>query len=582
MSVLARDLQSSFFPHFPRVSTTLVGLIASPDVAPEICGRVLRCLGFLLKFVARPLSKDMAAVKVLYAPLLGHKRDFARKMAAQSLAPAVRRLKPKAMRRHAKQLVAALAAGSVAAAAATAAGKGGETEAPGGARLRADTLDGCSQLLFFSAKGVHGRTHSQVNMRGTMTRKRKQNVDVRCKTGLVFIAYPVCCSMPSTYRALPLYIVFCFCFSQAPVLLRVLLDSLLPPKSTDANVTSVEEKKATAMGGSSHQERRRKELERGWCFELASAVLALLVEHVRSPHSAELWLELHYGLGTATARHRAALAALATPSANGGGDGVEEESAECAAVRHTADLLSQAVGHMGGILLREEAIGVKQAALLAEVLAELTSPDLFWQSGTSPGCRRAVVELLAVSLCGLHKQQRLVKVMPKVIRAAAAAPLSKGGRKGDGTTAVAKVAAGAIDAHPALAMSRSLLGGVGAERTANKPPPMRVTRAVALRPLLEACAGPLAGQADVALEVLVRVIHGTGIGLVFAGDKVSNVGGGGARRGAMADGSDDESEAGVDEDGEGGTGALASVAGAEGPACLPIGLAEGNKVSCGF
>ena len=115
ISVLGRDLQSSFFPHFPRVSTVLVSLVSAPDVAPEVCGRVLRCLGFLLKFVARPLSKDMGAVRVLYAPLLGHRRDFARKMAAQSLAPAVRRLKPKAMRRHAKQLVGALAAGSVAA-----------------------------------------------------------------------------------------------------------------------------------------------------------------------------------------------------------------------------------------------------------------------------------------------------------------------------------------------------------------------------------------------------------------------------------------------------------------------------------
>ena len=148
------------------MSSVLVSLVAAPDVPPEACGRVLRCLGFLLKFVARPLSKDMSAVKVLYAPLLGHRRDFARKMAAQSLAPAVRRLKPKTMRRHAKQLVGALAAGSVAAAV-EAAGGGGEEEAgpgetPRGARFRADTLDGCSQLLFFSAKGVHGRTHSQV------------------------------------------------------------------------------------------------------------------------------------------------------------------------------------------------------------------------------------------------------------------------------------------------------------------------------------------------------------------------------------------------------------------------------------
>ena len=153
ISVLGRDLQSSFFPHFPRVSAVLVALVTDPDVAPENCGRVFRCLGFLLKFVARPLSKDMSAARTLYAPLLGHRRDFARKMAAQSLAPAVRRLKPKVMRRHAKQLVGALAAGSVAA---------GAGESPGGARLRADTLDGCSQLLFFVLKGVHGRMHSQV------------------------------------------------------------------------------------------------------------------------------------------------------------------------------------------------------------------------------------------------------------------------------------------------------------------------------------------------------------------------------------------------------------------------------------
>lgn len=135
------------------MSTALVALVAEPDVAPEICGRVLRCLGFLLKFVARPLSKDMTAARALYAPLLGHRKDFARKMAAQSLAPAVRRLKPKPMRQHAKQLIGALAAGSVAA---------GAEDAAGGARLRSDTLDGCSQLLFFAAKGVHGRTHSQV------------------------------------------------------------------------------------------------------------------------------------------------------------------------------------------------------------------------------------------------------------------------------------------------------------------------------------------------------------------------------------------------------------------------------------
>lgn len=339
------------------------------------------------------------------------------------------------------------------------------------------------------------------------------------------------------------------------MLLRVLLESLLSPKVAGETMGSAE---------GTDCERHQKELERGWCFELASAVLALLVEHVRSPHSAELWLELHYGLGTATARHRAKLEALA----RGDGKDAEKESAECAAVRRTADLLSQAVGHMGGILLREEAIGVKQAALLAEALAELTSPGLFWHSGTSPACRRAVVELLAVSLCGLHRHQRLVKAMPRAICAAAAAPLDKD--MGDATVVTA---GGAIDFHPALALSRSLLGGVGAERTANKPPPMRVTRAVALRPLLEACAGPLSGQMNVALDVLVRVMYTTGVGLVFAGDKVS-LGGGGARR--ASDDSDEELEARSDK--EEGMGALATVVGAAGTGGLPIGLDAGNKV----
>lgn len=352
------------------------------------------------------------------------------------------------------------------------------------------------------------------------------------------------------------------------MLLRVLLDSLLPAKPPSQDPSDVTEQRDD---NHDHRERRNQELERGWCFELASAVLALLVEHVRSPHSAELWLELHYGLGTATTRHRAALKSLA-PGSGGTHDGDEGEGAECAAVRRSTDLLSQAVGHMGGILLREEAIGVKQAALLAEVLVELTTPDVFWQSGTSPACRRAVVELLSVALCGLHKQQRLVKVMPRVISAAAAAPTGSGG-KGQGALTVARDLGGALDAHPVLALSRSLLGGVGAERTENKPPPMRVTRAVALPPLLEACAGPLTLHADVALEVLMRVIHGTGVGLLFWGDKVGR-----RKGGKLQEGSDDEQADELYDEGEREIGALVRVGGVAGAGELPIGLAAGEKV----
>lgn len=336
--------------------------------------------------------------------------------------------------------------------------------------------------------------------------------------------------------------------SQAPILLRVLLDSVLPKKSEEGDEVT-------------DDRRRRKEFERGWCFELASAVLALLVEHVRSPHSAELWLELHYGLGTATARYRL----LLTAQTGVGNAGKIEESAECAAVRRTADLLSQAVGHMGGILLREETIGVKQAALLAEVLSDLTAPELFWGMSTSPSCRTAVVELLAVALCGLHRHPRLVKAVPRVIRATVARPTADGGAEGKDVNDRA-------DTHPALALARSLLGGVGAERMEHKPPPMRVTRAVALPPLLEACAGSLSDRADIALEIVVRVIHGTGLGLVFAGDKV-RVDFGGHKE------SDDEMDSGEQGEESGDRmDTLATVKAPSGTADLPISIATGRKV----
>lgn len=75
-------------------------------------------------------------------------------------------MKPKAMLKHAKHLIQALASGRADANAdadASAAGKGKAREgARGTKKLCLDVLDGSSQLLFFLLKGVHGRLHSQV------------------------------------------------------------------------------------------------------------------------------------------------------------------------------------------------------------------------------------------------------------------------------------------------------------------------------------------------------------------------------------------------------------------------------------
>lgn len=336
-------------------------------------------------------------------------------------------------------------------------------------------------------------------------------------------------------------------------MLRVLLDSILPPK--------------IAKGGSGEAGKRyanvgQNGVERAWCFELASAVLGHLVEHIRSPHSAELWLELHYGVGTAMARYRASMAA---PDVLVKDCSKDDEDPGCAGIRRTVGLLSQAVGHMGGILLREQAIGVKQAGLLAEVLAELAEPDVFWHPRTSPGCRKTVVELLCVSLRGLYQQQRLVKVMPRIIRAVVSAPSD------DGQPPPTPIAPSVQEVHPALVLSQSLLG-IGGERSDNILP-MRVMREVVVRPLLEACAGALSQRADIVLEIMLRLVHGTGVGLAFAGaayDKSSRD----VRETPEGDGASSEVELGGDDD----VGTFTTVAGVTCIGGLPVGISSSKKV----
>ncbi|CAM9433513.1 unnamed protein product, partial [Discosporangium mesarthrocarpum] len=474
LSVLGRDLQGSFFPFFPRVSVTLVSLMESDSVAPEACGRILRCLGFLLKFVSRPLADDIDTLKALYPPLLGHRKDFVRRLAAQSLAPALRRLKPKVMRRHARTLVGALAAGAKG-------GGGGEGEEEGDhrnmSRVR-DTLDGCSQLLFYTAKGVQGRMHSQ-----------------------------------------------------APTLLRVLLESIQPKKKSSKG--TADGSGQVERGWKGKEERGKRELDtlgetkREWCFELVKGVLDLLVNHIRSPYSGEVWMELHLSLGMALGCYRAALVSPTATDTVARGRALDPrkgkeagfaqspgwgsacaEGLECAALRRQVILMSRTMGHMGGILLREEAVAVEQAALVAEALRDLTAPGIFWAPATSPGCRVAVVELLSASLHALHRQAKLRVAIPAAVSAAVAGPPP-------GTLLSGAGAGWEVRAHPAVWLCKTLLGDEGDERTGNRPPPALVTRALVLPAVLEACAGPLSGNRELVLEVLVRLMHGTSVELAM-------------------------------------------------------------------
>ncbi|KAG5175348.1 hypothetical protein JKP88DRAFT_338867 [Tribonema minus] len=82
LSVLARDLQSAFHPHFAPSKDVLAALLQGPaGDEPEAAGRVMRAVGYILKFNTRPLLADPAALRAYYAPLLGHRRDYVRRYA---------------------------------------------------------------------------------------------------------------------------------------------------------------------------------------------------------------------------------------------------------------------------------------------------------------------------------------------------------------------------------------------------------------------------------------------------------------------------------------------------------------------
>jgi Down-regulated in metastasis len=436
LTVLARDLQGGFHPHFAASMQALTGLLqGSSGDEPETAGRILRAVGHLLKFDVRELLQDPDAVRPYYAALLGHRRDYVRRFAAETFSALLRKLKPKPLRRHVRQLLVALGS-------ACQAQEGDSGAAASVAKRREDILDGCCRLLFCALKGVAGRTHSR-----------------------------------------------------GPALLRVILESML--------VKSEDESSSSTSGNSSSSTDDAE--ARRWCFELATRTVALLVGHLRSPYSEEVWLELQFALGAATERH----AAACNSSSSSGSS--NDTAATDAALLCQVKLITQAVAHYRGALLREPAIAQAQAPLLARALEALTAPSLFAAAGTSGATREATLRLAGAALRCLHQHARLTRCVPTLVAAVAA-----GGASDNSSTSSSS------SSHPALALCEALL--VGAPEA---------VAAVALPPLLTACAGPLLQQGSgLVLEVLLRAVAATHC-------RLEPISGG---TGTAADDSDDEEQ----------------------------------------
>ena len=101
---------TSHRPHHPV--HPLIGAVVSlvNTLRPEQTGEAFKSLSYIFKHLAEPLIADIDSLRKYYGPLLGHKRDFVRQFAAETFAPLIRRLPPKALQKHTRAILKALAA----------------------------------------------------------------------------------------------------------------------------------------------------------------------------------------------------------------------------------------------------------------------------------------------------------------------------------------------------------------------------------------------------------------------------------------------------------------------------------------
>ena len=172
LAVLARDLRHEIHPHvehsiLPRI---IMDLLTPPPFSPEsgkqptpldvsIVEAAFRTISYILRYDAEPLLAHvekhghepcLEQLRPFYGATLGHKRDLVRRLAAETFAPLIRKLRSDvARKKHLKRVIRALASSI--------------TANPTRSLLRAqqDARDGIASLLFQITRGVAGRLHSK-------------------------------------------------------------------------------------------------------------------------------------------------------------------------------------------------------------------------------------------------------------------------------------------------------------------------------------------------------------------------------------------------------------------------------------
>uniref|UniRef100_A0A3Q3Q499 Uncharacterized protein n=1 Tax=Monopterus albus TaxID=43700 RepID=A0A3Q3Q499_MONAL len=88
--VLAIDLQTDFYPHFPDFFILITSLLDTKDT--EVLELAFICLSYLYKYLWRLMVKDIINIYSLYSTLLAHKKEHIRKFAAESFSFLMRKV----------------------------------------------------------------------------------------------------------------------------------------------------------------------------------------------------------------------------------------------------------------------------------------------------------------------------------------------------------------------------------------------------------------------------------------------------------------------------------------------------------
>jgi hypothetical protein len=164
LAVLARDLRHEIHPHVhSKIVPRIVQDLLNPPPPPPDSGKqpipldvtiveaTFRTLSYIFRYDSDMILQDMEPMRKYYGLTLASRREVVRRLAAETFAPLIRKIKSQSARqRHLKRVLKALAVT--------------RTDQPmtnSFKRTQSDAVDGISQLMFQIVRGVPGRMHSQ-------------------------------------------------------------------------------------------------------------------------------------------------------------------------------------------------------------------------------------------------------------------------------------------------------------------------------------------------------------------------------------------------------------------------------------